>query len=213
MAELSTLARPYAKAAFDYAKEQNAINEWEDFLLMASDIVRDDAFIDLLNNPAIPASQKTLVLMDVYTTQKPTNTSFAQTVPSVLSQELGVNTAERVSAGDKSPTVNKALTNFVSQLSDNDRLSLLPEIYSHYSKLKSQELKQVDAYVTSAYPLTDAQRKSLQESLAIATGSIVILHEAVDSSLLGGATIKVGDKFTDGSVRGKLKQLKTQLTA
>ncbi len=212
MAELSTLARPYAKAAFDYAKEQNAINDWEDFLLMASNIVRDEAFIDLLNNPAIPASQKTLVLMDIYTSQKPNNAPPSQALQSTLPKD--VDTAETsVSVGGKSLTVNKALTNFVSQLSDNDRLSLLPEIHTHYSKLKSQELKQVDAYVTSAYPLTDAQRKSLQESLAIATGSIVILHEAVDSSLLGGATIKVGDKFTDGSVRGKLKQLKTQLTA
>jgi len=213
MAELSTLARPYAKAAFDYAKEQNAINEWEDFLLMASDIVRDDAFIGLLHNPAIPARQKTSVLMDIYTSQRPSNSPLAQTLQTAASQGVDVSAAAEVLAGSKHLTANKALTNFVSQLSDNDRLSLLPEIHAHYSKLKSQELKQVDAYVTSAYPLTEAQRKSLQESLAISTGSIVILHEAVDSSLLGGATIKVGDKFTDGSVRGKLKQLKTQLTA
>jgi F-type H+-transporting ATPase subunit delta len=90
---------------------------------------------------------------------------------------------------------------------------VLPQIYTQYSKLKSQELKQVDAYVTSAYPLTSDQRKTLQERLAVSTGAIVILHEEVDPALLGGATIKVGDKFTDGSVRGKLKQLKTQLTA
>ena len=207
MAELSTLARPYAKAAFDHAKEQNAINEWEDFLLMASDIVRDDAFIGLLHNPAIVASQKTSVLMDVYTSQRPNNSTLAQTLQTAASQ--GVD----VSAGSKHLTANKALSNFISQLSDNNRLSLLPEIYAHYSKLKSQELKQIDAYITSAYTLTEHQRKSLQESLAISTGSIVILHESVDPSLLGGATIKVGDKFTDGSVRGKLKQLKTQLTA
>lgn len=216
MAELSTLARPYAKAAFDHAKEQNAINEWEDFLLMASDIVRDDAFIGLLHNPAIVASQKTSVLMDVYTSQRPNNSTLTQTLQTAASQGVDVSAAAQVLAGSKhltANTANKALSNFISQLSDNNRLSLLPEIYAHYSKLKSQELKQIDAYITSAYPLTEPQRKSLQESLAISTGSIVILHESVDPSLLGGATIKVGDKFTDGSVRGKLKQLKTQLTA
>lgn len=41
----------------------------------------------------------------------------------------------------------------------------------------------------------------------------MILHEDVDPSLLAGATIKIGDKLVDDSVRGKLKQLKTQLTA
>ena len=158
MAELTTLARPYAKAAFDYAKEHNAISNWEAFLLIAD------------------------ILMDAY----------------------GKLTAEQAS---------QALTNFIKQLAEHDRLALMPEITAHYTKLKSQELKQVDAYVTSAFPLTEAQSKKLQERLALSTGSIVILHESVDPNLLGGATIKVGDKFTDGSVRGKLKQLKTQLTA
>ncbi len=182
MAELTTLARPYAKAAFDYAKEHNAISNWETFLLIASDVVRNEEFASLLNNPAISAQQKADILMDAY----------------------GKLTAEQAS---------QALTNFTQQLAEHDRLALMPEITAHYTKLKSQELKQVDAYVTSAFPLTEAQSKKLQERLALSTGSIVILHESVDPSLLGGATIKVGDKFTDGSVRGKLKQLKTQLTA
>ncbi|USZ15375.1 F0F1 ATP synthase subunit delta [Moraxella sp. FZLJ2107] len=182
MAELSTLARPYAKAAFDYAKEQNVINNWETFLSVASSIVSNEEFASLLNNPAISADQKADVLLDAY---------------------------NKISAEEAS----LALANFTKQLAGHDRLALLPEIHAHYSKLKSQELKQVDAYVTSAYPLTEAQRKNLQERLAVSTGSIVILHEEVNPELLGGATIKVGDKFTDGSVRGKLKQLKTQLTA
>lgn len=182
MAELSTLARPYAKAAFDYAKEHNAIKEWESFLSATSQVVGNEEFSALLSNPAISAAQKATVLMDIYSAGVAVESSAA-------------------------------LTNFISQLSEHDRLALLPEIHSYYSKLLSQELNVIDAYVTSAYPLTEEQRKMLQESLAISTGSIVLLHEEVDPALLGGATIKIGDKFTDGSVRGKLKQLKTQLTA
>ena len=64
MAELSTLARPYAKAAFDYAKEQNAINNWEAFLSVASDVVRNEDYASLLNNPAISAAQKADILID-----------------------------------------------------------------------------------------------------------------------------------------------------
>lgn len=211
MAELSTLARPYAKAAFDYAKEHNTINEWEDFLLIAASIVRDETFVSLLSNPAISATQKTAVLMDIYTSQSALGSSLAKNLHNVSSQGVDVSAVTQVLSGINKPSV--ALTNFATQLSEHERLALLPEISTHYSKLKSQELKQVDAYVTSAYPLTDTQRKTLQERLAISTGSIVILHEEIDPELLGGATIRVGDKFTDGSVRGKLKQLKTQLTA
>lgn len=181
MAELTTLARPYAKAAFEYAKEHNAINDWESFLLTAGQVVNEDSFVQVLHNPAISADQKTAVLMDIC-------------------RASGIGTSQ-------------ALTNFIAQLAENDRLALLPEIHHHYVKFKSRELKQVDAYVTSAFPLSEEQRKSLQKSLAEREQAIVILHEAIDPSLLGGATIKVGDKVTDGSVRGKLQQLKTQLTA
>ena len=211
MAELSTLARPYAKAAFEYAKEHNAINEWEDFLPAASSIVVNEEFASLLNNPAISATQKATILMDIYQSHTSMGSILAKSLNYVASHGVDVSGVAQALSGINKPSV--ALSNFTTQLSEHDRLVLLPEIYAHYSKLKSQELKQVDAYITSAYPLTDAQRKDLQQRLAISTNSIVILHEAVDPELLGGATIKVGDKFTDGSVRGKLQQLKNQLSA
>lgn len=211
MAELSTLARPYAKAAFEYAKEHNAINEWEDFLSAASSIVVNEEFASLLNNPAISATQKATILMDIYQSHISMGSILAKSLNYVASHGVDVRGVAQALSGINKPSV--ALSNFTTQLSEHDRLVLLPEIYAHYSKLKSQELKQVDAYITSAYPLTDAQRKDLQQRLAISTNSIVILHEAVDPELLGGATIKVGDKFTDGSVRGKLQQLKNQLSA
>ena len=47
MAELSTLARPYAKAAFDYAKEHNAIKEWESFLSATGQVVSKSRHVPL----------------------------------------------------------------------------------------------------------------------------------------------------------------------
>lgn len=44
MADLSTLARPYAKAAFDYANENGVVNEWENFLFIAATVVNDKSF-------------------------------------------------------------------------------------------------------------------------------------------------------------------------
>ena len=66
MAELSTLARPYAKAAFDYAHENSVIGEWEDFLLIASRVGGDSAFVQMLDNPAVTADQKAEALISVY---------------------------------------------------------------------------------------------------------------------------------------------------
>ena len=40
MAELTTIARPYAKAAFMFAKEQNALAEWEQMLGLAAAVAQ-----------------------------------------------------------------------------------------------------------------------------------------------------------------------------
>ncbi len=44
MANLSSIARPYALAAFDYAREQNQIAEWKSFLISAASVTRNPSF-------------------------------------------------------------------------------------------------------------------------------------------------------------------------
>lgn len=51
MAELLTLARPYAKAAFAYASEQGATDAWSNALTLLSAAVQDEAFSAYLNRP------------------------------------------------------------------------------------------------------------------------------------------------------------------
>ncbi|AOA57101.1 F0F1 ATP synthase subunit delta [Acinetobacter larvae] len=61
MAELLTLARPYAKAAFAYASEQGATDNWSNALQVLGATVQDDAFSDYLNRPELtPAEQVSL---------------------------------------------------------------------------------------------------------------------------------------------------------
>lgn len=207
MADLSTLARPYAKAAFDYANENGAVNEWENFLFIAGTVVKDKSFSTWLDNPAVSAEHKSAALIDLYDTQ------IASANDSAFKQLLGEARGVRSDSNASYPKVSVALSNFVKQLSEQERLALLPEVYEHYRRHKAISLKQLDAYVTSAYPLTDAQRETLQTRLAASLNASVVIHETVDPSLLAGATIKVGDKIIDDSMRGKLQQLKTQLTA
>lgn len=206
MAELSTLARPYAKAAFDYANENSAIGEWEGFLVVASSVVSDSAFEKMLENPAISAQSKVDALISIYDEQ--VATTEATPFKAMLS-----NAKRENSLTEMFPVASTSIKNFVQQLAEHERLSLLPQIHEQFSLYRSNALKQVNAYITSAYPLTDSQKVSLQKQLEESLNADVILHEDVDPSLIAGATIKIGDKLVDDSIRGKLKQLKTQLTA
>ncbi|MEQ6917850.1 F0F1 ATP synthase subunit delta [Halomonas aquatica] len=66
MAETSTVARPYAKAAFEYAVEQQALDDWAAMLETAARIVEDDDMKRLvLGNPQLSSSQKADVVVDV----------------------------------------------------------------------------------------------------------------------------------------------------
>ena len=200
MADLSTLARPYAKAAFDYAKEHHAINEWQDYLNVMSAIVSDKAFADYINNPAVAAQAKVATLKDLYNQISPEDSN---TVFKTLSTAI-----EGGAQAD-----SNAFVNFLTQLAEQDRLALVPSINERFGLLKAADAKEVHAYVTSAYPLTQVQEQLIEHRLATSLGAKVVLHVNVDPALIAGVTIKVGDKVIDDSVRGKLKQLKTQLTA
>jgi F-type H+-transporting ATPase subunit delta len=49
MSELTTIARPYAQAAFDYAVENNAIAEWQDMLLFAAEVANNETIKELIS--------------------------------------------------------------------------------------------------------------------------------------------------------------------
>ena len=65
MAELSTLARPYAKAAFEYALAQNDLGGWSKQLTTAATVVASDALKKLLGSPSLTAEQRAQTLLDV----------------------------------------------------------------------------------------------------------------------------------------------------
>jgi len=65
MAELSTLARPYAKAAFEYARANNQLSQWAEQLATAAAVVSDNGMKMALNDPSLTAEQQARMLSDV----------------------------------------------------------------------------------------------------------------------------------------------------
>jgi F-type H+-transporting ATPase subunit delta len=65
MAESITIARPYAKAAFQAAKDSKALTEWSDMLRYASVVAVDENMEAVLENPALTSEQKAQLFIDV----------------------------------------------------------------------------------------------------------------------------------------------------
>ena len=66
MAELSTLARPYAKAAFEYAVEAKDLQGWSDSLALAASVAQQSAVEKLLSSPSATAAMQAEAVQDIY---------------------------------------------------------------------------------------------------------------------------------------------------
>ncbi|MBI3546525.1 MAG: F0F1 ATP synthase subunit delta [Gammaproteobacteria bacterium] len=108
--------------------------------------------------------------------------------------------------------INAEGANFVRLLVENYRLLLLPEIVTQFETLKAEAEARVDATVTSAFALDEAQLKLLSVALKRKFGREVKLTAQTDKSLVGGIVIRAGDVVIDGSVRGRLSELATHLS-
>jgi len=176
VAERATIARPYAKAAFQYARDSNAFAEWSRGLQTLAEIVADPRVAQLTKAPSLTAADLADLVIDV--------------------------------AGSK---LDAGMQNFVRVLAENHRLLLLPEIAGHYEQFRSAVENTVDVEVTSAVPLNDAQAQKLKQALSTRLKRQVHMRTAVDSALLGGAVVRAGDLVIDGSLKGRLERLATEL--
>jgi F-type H+-transporting ATPase subunit delta len=71
----------------------------------------------------------------------------------------------------------------------------------------------VEVEVISATALTPEQESRYAAALQKKLGRSVRLQTKIDQSLLGGAVLKAGDLVIDGSIKGRLERLATELTA
>ncbi|TRX58122.1 F0F1 ATP synthase subunit delta [Thalassomonas sp. M1454] len=62
MSELTTVARPYAKAAFDYAVEANAIDTWLEMLVFAAEVSQNETIANYLSGGMGTEQVQTLFL-------------------------------------------------------------------------------------------------------------------------------------------------------
>jgi F-type H+-transporting ATPase subunit delta len=103
--------------------------------------------------------------------------------------------------------------NLVNLLTENKRLSLLPEIRTLFEALKAAQEGELTAHISSAYELSKEQMDGLVAKLEAKFGRRVSATQSVDADLIGGVVIQVGDEVMDSSVRGRLEALAVTLKA
>jgi F-type H+-transporting ATPase subunit delta len=97
-------------------------------------------------------------------------------------------------------------------LTENGRLDFLPEIATQFKALEAEDQNVADVEIVSATTLGDEQKARLAAALRTRLRRDVRLQCTVDPGLIGGAVVRSGDLLIDGSMKGKLERLETELT-
>ncbi len=97
---------------------------------------------------------------------------------------------------------------FLGLAAQNRRLSALPGVIAGFRAILADRRGQATAQVTSAEPLSEAQKSSLVDVLKKSVGRNIEIATKVDPSILGGLIVKVGSRMVDSSLKSKLQRLK-----
>ncbi len=109
--------------------------------------------------------------------------------------------------------VHTTLLNFLKVLCRRGRIGSLRGIQVSANEMRDEQLGRIRVTVTSAFALTDEQRKSIAAKLGSSLGKEVVLDERVDESLLGGILIRIGDQVYDGTVLGKMAAIRSAVSS
>ena len=177
MAELATIARPYAEAVFRLAKQGDTLQAWSEALNLITTIHRDPQMQAAMANPKVTSADIERLLLAI--------------------------------CGER---IDGVARNLIQLLVHNRRLSVVAEIRLLFEQLKLQDEGKLDAKISSAFPMDDAQRNQVVDLLAARFKGKINATVTVDPDLIGGIKVEVGDKVWDASVRGQLQSMAVTLT-
>jgi len=183
MAELATIARPYAEALFKSSStagaskdaDLNSKAQWLDALAV---VAGNAQLLQFADNPKVGGQQVFDLVSDVARVQLP-----------------------------------PAAQNFLRLVIENNRLAVLPEIAQQFREMKNAQSGASDAVVYSAFPIPADQLGQVAQVLEKRFGRKLNLSVREDPALIGGIRVVVGDEVLDTSVKARLEQMKVALTA
>lgn len=124
-----------------------------------------------------------------------------------------------IAAASKTETIGRLFAtdisgfvqNFLYHMADKRRTNILPDILKVYRSLVKQASNILEVEVITAMPLAEPDKEQLAAQLAAVTEKTIQIHAKVDSRILGGLIIQIGDKRIDNSVTAKLAAMRKHI--
>lgn len=108
--------------------------------------------------------------------------------------------------------ISEEVFNFCYILLDKSRESFIFDIANQFKLMCDNVENVAEAVAITAIPMTQDDIARLEQKLSVVSNKQVMLKNEIDSSIVGGILIKIGDKVIDGTIRNRLWDIKQQLT-
>jgi ATP synthase F1 delta subunit len=103
--------------------------------------------------------------------------------------------------------------NFLLLVAEKGRIAEIEDIQRELERLIAREARVLELDLTTAVELSDEDAAQVVRQIEEASGRRVEATRSVDPSIIGGIVIQAGSQRLDASVRGRLDQLRQELTA
>lgn len=173
----------YASALYSASVKSGSLDAVNSALTKLQTTLKNDSKVaGLISNPTLNMSDKTVIV-------------------DVLSKSVG---------GDKS------ITNLLKVMAENNRLGMLPAVSEAFASLIAAQKGEVEVTITSAQPLDSRVVKQLESTLSKSKfavgGKKLKVQNKINSEILGGLVVEIGDRTIDLSVQNRIVKLNKMLT-
>jgi F-type H+-transporting ATPase subunit delta len=107
---------------------------------------------------------------------------------------------------------DELVLNFLRLLADKGRIGELADIHEEWTRLLAHRERVLELELTTAVELSEEEADRVVTQIEQASGRRVVAERRVDPSLIGGLVVQAGSLRLDASVRGRLEQLREELT-
>jgi F-type H+-transporting ATPase subunit delta len=173
----SMVAKRYASALFQIAKEQQILSTVEEELRVVKEVLQTNADLKaVLNSSKLSNAKKKEIIRQAFA------------------------------------SINIYVVNTLLILIDRHRENEIVDVVNQFIELAYEEMGIAEADVYSVRPLSDSERDAISAVFGAKVGKKSLrIENFVDSELLGGVKLRIGNRIYDGSLRGKLDRLERKL--
>jgi F-type H+-transporting ATPase subunit delta len=173
----SVVAKRYASALFQIAKEQQILSQVEEELRVVKEVLQYNTDLKaVLKSSKLTNAKKKAIL----------TVGFA--------------------------SVSSAVLNTLLILIDRHHEDEIINVANKFIEFANDEMGVAEASVYSIRPLSDVERNAISTTFGTKVGKKSLrIENFVDSDLLGGIRLRIGNRIYDGSLRGKLNRLERKL--